>query len=66
MGSGEDNNKKPLELIGSIIRRLLSQKATVGKNEVIYALELLSKSTADRHVRENSLKAIQMLNRRIH
>ncbi|KAA6046643.1 hypothetical protein F3I35_10185 [Pantoea sp. Bo_7] len=66
MGSGEDNNKKPLELIGSIIRRLLSQKATVGKNEVIDALELLSKSTADRHVRENSLKAIQMLNRRIH
>lgn len=66
MGSGEDDNKKPLEQIGSIIRRLLSQKATVGKNEVIDALELLSKSTADRHVRENSIKAIQMLNRRIH
>lgn len=65
MDSGEDN-KKSLQLIGSVIRRLLCQKATVGKDEVIDALELLSKSTADRHVRENSIKAIQMLNRRVH
>lgn len=66
MSSDEDDNEKVLDLIGSIARRLLSQKATVGKDELIEALELLSKSTLDRRVRENSIRAIQMLSHRLH
>jgi len=66
MNSDEDDSEKALELIGSIARRLLSQKATTGKDELIDALELLSKSTADRRVRKNTLKAIQMLSHRVH
>ncbi|WP_315315617.1 hypothetical protein [Pantoea vagans] len=66
MNSDEDDSKKALELIGSIARRLLSQKATTGKDELIDALELLRKSTADRRVRKNTLKAIQMMSHRVH
>jgi hypothetical protein len=66
MSSDEDDNEKVLDLIGSIARRLLSQKATLGKDELIEALELLSKSTLDRRVRENSIRAIQMLSHRLH
>ena len=66
MDSGEDDNEKILELIGSIARRLLSQKGIVRKDDLINALELLSKSTADPRVRENSIRAIQMLSDRIH
>jgi hypothetical protein len=66
MSSDEDDNEKVLDLIGSIARRLLSQKATVGKDELIEALELLSKSTLDRRVRENAIRAIQMLSHRLH
>ncbi|PXW15635.1 hypothetical protein BY447_4148 [Pantoea sp. JKS000250] len=47
MDSGENCNEKTLDLIGSMARRMLSQKATVGKDELINALELLSKSTTD-------------------
>ncbi|MDJ0474356.1 hypothetical protein QNA27_11875 [Pantoea eucalypti] len=50
MDSGEDCNEKALDLIGSIACMLLSQKAILGKDELIDALELLSKSTADRRV----------------
>lgn len=66
MNSDEDDNEKALDLIGNIARRLLSQKATVGKDELINALELLSKSTADWRVRKNTIKAIQMLSHRVH
>jgi hypothetical protein len=66
MNSDEDDNEKALDLIGNIARRVLSQKATVGKDELINALELLSKSTADRRVRKNTIKAIQMLSHRVH
>ncbi|WP_205959111.1 hypothetical protein [Pantoea stewartii] len=66
MNSDEDDNEIALDLIGNIARRLLSQKATVGKDELINALELLSKSTADRRVRKNTIKAIQMLSHRVH
>lgn len=66
MNSDEDDSEKALELIGSIARRLLSQKATTGKDELIDALELLRKSTADRRVRKNTLKAIQMMSHRVH
>lgn len=66
MDSGEDSNEKALELIGSIARRLLSQKGTAWKDDLINALKLLSKSTADRHVRESSIRAIQMLSHRLH
>lgn len=66
MNSDEDDNEKALDLIGSTARRLLSHKATVGKDELINALELLSKSTADRRVRGNIIKAIQMLSHRVH
>lgn len=68
MDSGEDDNdnEKILELIGSIARRLFSQKATVRKDDLITELELLSKSTADRRVREKSIRAIQMLRHRVH
>ena len=54
MDSGEDGNEKALELISSIVRRLLSQKGTARKYDLINALELLSKSTADRHDLGNS------------
>jgi len=66
MSSDEDDNEKVLDLIGSIARRLLSQKATVRKDELIEALELISKSTLDRRVRENAIRAIQMLSHRLH
>ncbi|MFV9669846.1 hypothetical protein CKF43_16620 [Pantoea graminicola] len=66
MDSGDDDNKKALELIGSIIRRLLSQKAMARKDDLISALELLSKSTIDNQVRETSIRAIQMLRQRVH
>lgn len=66
MDSGEDDNEKILELIGSIARRLLSQKGIARKDDLINALELLSKSTSDPRVRENSIRAIQMLSDRIH
>lgn len=66
MDSGEDNNEKILELIGSIARRLLSQKGIARKDDLINALELLSKSTSDPRVRDNSIRAIQMLSDRIH
>jgi len=66
MDSGEDGNEKALRLIGSIARKLLSQKGTARKDDLINTLELLSTSTADRHVRENSIKAIQMLSHRVH
>jgi len=66
MDSGEDGNENALELIGSIVHRLLSQKGIVRKDDLINALELLSKSTADRHVRESSIKVIQMLRHRVH
>ncbi|KKW50137.1 hypothetical protein XB02_13820 [Pantoea ananatis] len=66
MNSDEDDNEIALDLIGNIARRLLSQKATVGKDELINALELLSKSTADRRVWKNTIKAIQMLSHRVH
>lgn len=66
MDSGEDDNEKILELIGSIARRLLSQKGIARKDDLINALELLSKSTSDPRVRENSIRAIQMLSDRVH
>lgn len=66
MDWGEDDNGKKLELIGSIARRLLSQKGIVRKDDLINALELLSKSTADPRVRKNSIRAIQMLSDRVH
>jgi hypothetical protein len=66
MNSDEDDIEKALDLIGSTARRLLSQKATVDKDELINALELLSKSTADPRVRGNIIKAIQMLSHRVH
>ncbi|WP_367395843.1 hypothetical protein [Pantoea sp. Ep11b] len=66
MDSGDDDNKKALELIGSIIRRLLSQKAMARKDDLISALELLSKSTIDNQVRETSIRAIQTLRQRVH
>lgn len=66
MDSGDDDNKKALELIGSVIRRLLSQKAMARKDDLISALELLSKSTIDNQVRETSIRAIQMLRQRVH
>ncbi|WP_205953894.1 hypothetical protein [Pantoea stewartii] len=66
MDSGEDDDEKARELIGNTARRLLSQKALVGKDDLINALELLSKNTADRRVREESIRAIQMLSHRVH
>jgi len=66
MDSGEDDDEKARELIGNTARRLLSQKAIVGKDDLINALELLSKSTANRGVREESIRAIQMLSHRVH
>lgn len=66
MDSGEDDNEKILELIGSIARKLLSQKGIARKDDLINALEFLSKSTADPRVRENSIRAIHMLSDRIH
>lgn len=66
MDSGDDDNKKALELIGSIIRRLLSQKAMARKDDLISVLELLSKSTIDNQVRKTSIRAIQMLRQRVH
>lgn len=66
MDSGENDNEEALELIGSIARRLLSQKDKAQKDDLINALVLLSKSTADRRVRENSIRAIQMLRNRVH
>lgn len=66
MDSDADDNEKALELIGSIARRLLGQKVTARKDDLINALELLSKSTADRRLRESSIRAIQMLSHRVH
>lgn len=66
MDSGDDDNKKALELIGSIIRRLFSQKAMARKDDLISVLELLSKSTIDNQVRRTSIRAIQMLRQRVH
>ncbi|MDH2914463.1 hypothetical protein N7V53_18330 [Kosakonia sp. HypNH10] len=66
MDSGEVDNEKILELIGSIARRLLSQKGIVRKDNLINALEFLSKSTSEPRVRENSIRAIKMLSDREH
>ncbi|QAR45160.1 hypothetical protein EQG67_05005 [Kosakonia cowanii] len=66
MGSGEGDNEKILELIGSIARRLLSQKGIVRKDDLINALEFLRKSTSEPRVRENSIRAIKMLSDREH
>jgi hypothetical protein len=66
MDSGEGDNEKILELIGSIARRLLSQKGIVRKDDLINALKFLSKSTSEPRVRENSIRAIKMLSDREH
>lgn len=66
MDSGEGDNEKILELIGSIARRLLSQKGIVRKDDLINALEFLSKSTSEPRVRVNSIRAIKMLGDREH
>ncbi|WP_242390043.1 hypothetical protein [Kosakonia cowanii] len=66
MDSGEGDNEKILELIGSITRKLLSQKGIVRKDDLINALEFFSKSTSDPRVRENSIRAIKMLGDREH
>ncbi|EOV8144725.1 hypothetical protein ACOJDJ_000427 [Cronobacter dublinensis] len=66
MDSGEGDNEKILELIGSITRKLLSQKGIVRKDDLINALEFFSKSTSDPCVRENSIRAIKMLGDREH
>lgn len=66
MGSGEGDNEKILELIGSIARRLLSQKGIVRRDDLINALEFLRKSTSEPRVRENSIRAIKMLSDREH
>lgn len=66
MDSGEGDNEKILELIGSIARRLLSQKGIVRKDDLINALKFLSKSTSEPRVRENSIRVIKMLSDREH
>lgn len=66
MDSGEGDNEKILELIGSIARRLLSQRGIVRKDDLINALKFLSKSTSEPRVRENSIRAIKMLSDREH
>ena len=66
MDSGGGDNEKILELIGSIARRLLSQKGIVRKDDLINALKFLSKSTSEPRVRENSIRAIKMLSDREH
>lgn len=66
MDSGEGDNEKILELIGSIARRLLSQKGIVRKDDLINALKFLSKNTSEPRVRENSIRAIKMLSDREH
>lgn len=66
MDSGGGDNEKILELIGSIARRLLSQKGIVRKDDLINALKFLSKSASEPRVRENSIRAIKMLSDREH
>ncbi|WP_162285694.1 hypothetical protein [Pantoea stewartii] len=66
MGSREDAEEKALELAGKIISQLLSEKASVKKEEIICALHRLRQETGDWRVRAGCEKAVLMMKRRVH
>ncbi|MGX9238928.1 hypothetical protein ACWXV2_17465 [Pantoea ananatis] len=66
MGSVEDTNENALELIGSITRQILLHSPKVSKEDLINALNKLSRDTDDWYVKAACLRARQMLKHRLH
>ncbi|WP_288495689.1 hypothetical protein [uncultured Pantoea sp.] len=66
MGSREDTEGNAPELAGRVISQLLSEKASVKKEDFIHALHRLGQETVDWWMGAACEKAVRMIKRRVH